>query len=375
MNIGLLMPKMIYAVVGHEINIYFKNIVTVINTDNYAFEVESQFGRTDAERWHWIPSVDDVGEHVLRLSVWNDDGKVAESESILAVSPADAGVGKELFLLEIGASCMVGDGHGNALWELFQASGNPKLTMLGSHAPGYKEVQPGGPANEAYGGWNWRTFFDKVQSSNLDNDGLHPKRPHDVPSPFMFKENGAFVFDFAKYLDKYCGGKRPDAVMFELGVNGLFIAKNDEEARWYLDNNILPYMKRMMAEIRRVTPDVKFGVELIPPGSSSQDAFGANYGTQQSRRRWLINAYLLHKCYMDIADELQYDLVPAYINYDCDRNYPRKSAPAFEGSETMVERVANALHPTFEGYRQWADSEFFWLKHIVSSVELQAKNK
>jgi hypothetical protein len=41
----------------------------------------------------------------------------------------------------------------------------------------------------------------------------------------------------------------------------------------------------------------------------------------------------------------------------------------------MVERGANALHPTFEGYRQWADSEFFWLKHIVSSVELQAKNK
>ena len=66
----------------------------------------------------------------------------------------------------------------------------------------------------------------------------------------------------------------------------------------------------------------------------------------------------------DLAAELRYDLVPAYINYDCDRNYPLKSVPAFEGSATMVETVANALHPTMEGYRQWADSEFFWLKSI-----------
>ena len=364
MNVGLLMPKVIHAVVGCEINIYFRNIVTVINPDCFTFEVEFPFGRTDAERWHWIPSPEDAGEHRLRLTVWNDDGIVAENESILEVSPADAGVGRELTLLEIGASCMAADGHGNALWERFQTPGNPKLTMLGSHAPGYKELQPGGPANEAYGGWNWRTFFDKTQSSNLDNDGLHPRRPHDVPSPFLFKENDSFVFDFAKYLDKFCGGRKPDAVLFELGVNGLFLAKTNEEARWFLDNNILPYMKRMMAEIRRVVPDVKFGMELIPPGSSSQDAFGASYGTQQSRHRWLLNAYLLHKCYMDLAAELRYDLVPAYINYDCDRNYPLKSVPAFEGSATMVETVANALHPTMEGYRQWADSEFFWLKSI-----------
>ena len=129
MGIGLLMPKVIYAVAGHEINIYFKNIVTAINPDSFAFEVESQFGRTDAQRWHWIPAPEDVGEHQLRLSVWNDDGKVGECESMLSVSPADAGAGKELTLLEIGASCMVGEGHGNALWNLFQAPGDRKSVV------------------------------------------------------------------------------------------------------------------------------------------------------------------------------------------------------------------------------------------------------
>ena len=365
MNIGLLMPKVIHAVVGCEINIYFKNIVTVINPEGLAFEVDFPVGRTDTARWHWIPAPEEAGEHHLLLSVWNDDGKVAESESLVVVSPADAGAGKELTLLEIGASCTVGEGHGNALWQRFQAAGNPRLTMLGSHAPGYKAVQPGGPANEAYGGWNWRTFFEKTQSSNLDNDGLHPARPYDVPSPFLFKRGDSFVFDFAAYLEKYCGGKKPDAVMFELGVNGFFGCKSDEEARWYLDNHILPFMKRMFNEIRHVAPNVRFGMELIPTGSLSQDAFGACYGTQFSRRRWLLNAYILHKCYMDLAESLDFDLVPAYINFDCALNYPRKYVPAFDGSETMVEIVTNSLHPTVEGYRQWADSEYFWLKYIT----------
>ena len=362
MNIGLLMPRTIYAVVGHEISVYFRNVVTAINPDMFAFEVEADIGQTDAARWHWIPSEKDTGEHRIVLSVWNDDGKVAEGASTIVVSPADAGAGKEITLLEIGASCMAADGHGNALWRRFQPSGNPKLTMLGSHSPGYKEVTPGGPANEAYGGWNWKTFFEKTRTEHLDNDGLHPARPYDVPSPFLFNRNGEFVFDFEEYLEKRCGGRRPDFVLFELGVNGLFLCRTDEETNWYLDNHILPYMERMIADIRRVVPDAKLGMELIPTGAATQDSFGRNYGTQQSRRRWLINAYILHKCYMEKAESMGYDTVPAYVNYDCTVNYPHELTPAFSGSKVMVDVVTNSLHPTVDGFEQWADSEYFWLK-------------
>ncbi len=366
-RIGFMVPEKIYAVVGREINIYFRNLVTVINPDMLAFEVNTKLGRTDAVRWHCIPTADQVGEHKLVVSVWNDDGKITEAESTLVVVPANAGEGKELVLLEIGASCMAAGGHGEALWQRFQASGNPKLTMLGSHAPGYGPVQPGGPANEAYGGWTWATFFEKTKTNNLANDGLHPARPTDVPSPFLFQKDGAFTFDFAQYLDKVCGGRKPDAVLFELGVNGLFLDKTDEEVKQHLANRILPYMKKMMEEIKRVAPNVKLGVELIPTGSASQDAFGKNYGTSQSRRRWMRNAYLLHRCYEENAAELGYELLPAYVNFDCVHNYPQQVVPAYEGSTIQVKTVTNALHPTQEGYGQWADSEYFWLKYIMQN--------
>ena len=364
-NIGFMVPKKIYAVVGREINIYFRNLVTVINPDMLAFEVNTKLGRTDAVRWHCIPTEEQVGEHRIGVSVWNDDGKLAEAETTLVVVPANAGEGRELVILEIGASCMAAAGHGEALWQRFQTPGNPTLTMLGSHAPGYGPVQPGGPANEAYGGWTWTTFFEKTKTNNLANDGLHPARPTDVPSPFLFKKEDAFTFDFAQYLEKVCGGRKPDAVLFELGVNGLFLMKTDEEVKSHIENRIVPYMKQMMAEIRRVVPDVKLGVELIPTGSASQDAFGKNYGTSQSRRRWLRNAYLLHACYEENAEELGYELIPAYVNFDCVLNYPQQLVPAYEGSTIQVKTVTNALHPTREGYGQWADSEYFWLKYIV----------
>ena len=366
-NIGFMVPKKIYAVVGREINIYFRNLVTVINPDMLAFEVYTKLGRTDALRWHCIPTEEQVGEHRLGVSVWNDDGKLAEGETTLVVVPANAGEGRELVILEIGASCMAAAGHGEALWQRFQAPGNPTLTMLGSHAPGYGPVQPGGPANEAYGGWTWTTFFEKTKTDNLANDGLHPARPTDVPSPFLFKKEDAFTFDFAQYLDKVCGGRKPDAVLFELGVNGLFLMKTDEEVKSHIENRIVPYMKQMMAEIRRVVPDVKLGVELIPTGSASQDAFGKNYGTSQSRRRWLRNAYLMHACYEENAEELGYELVPAYVNFDCVVNYPQQLMPAYEGSTIQVNTVTNALHPTREGYGQWADSEYFWLKYLMQN--------
>ena len=365
MNIGLLLPSVIYAVVGYEINIYFHNLVTTINPYNYAYEVKASVGRTDAMRWHWIPEA--PGTQKVVVSVWNDDGKVAEAEATIIVSPADAGSNRELTILEIGASCMAGMGHCDALHAHFQPEGNPKLIMLGSHGPGYTPLVPGGPATESYGGWTWKTFFTKTQTKQLANDGLHPARPYDVPSPFLFKDGDEFVFDFARYLDKYCNGRKPDAVLFELGVNGLFSCKTDEELKEKLDNDIMPYMERMMVEIRKVAPNAKFGVELIPTGSTSQDAFGANYGTTQSRRRWLINAFTMYRRYMEKAEEIGYDTIPAYINYDCNLNYPTKSEPAFQGSSTMVNSPSNALHPTKDGHRQWTDSEYFWLKYILAN--------
>ena len=362
----LLLPEKIYALPGFEINIYFQNVVTVINPANFAFDVECEKGRCDQERWRWTPSDEETGEHKLKLSVWSDEGLLAEAETTIIVSPRNAGEGRTLTILQIGASCMAAQGHGEHLHSRFQLPGNPKLVMLGSHAPGYAPVTPGGPANEAFGGWNWSTFFEKETANNTGNDGLHPKRPWDVASPFLFDRNGKKEFDFAAYIDTVCKGVKPDVVYFELGVNGTFLSKTDEEFFQLWESRLYPYMERMITEARKVLPDAVFGVELIPKGSWSQDAFGKNYGCLQSRRRWLINAELLSRKYIEASSVLDYFIIPDYHNCNGSFNYPTAEEPAFAASSETVVRSANALHATPDGYSQWADCEYFFLKYLLA---------
>lgn len=363
----LLLPEILYALPGYELNIYFQNVITSIDPASYAFEVECKKGRCDALRWRWIPENEDVGEHFLTLSVWTDEGKVAESSCKIIVSPRDAGKGKNLTILQIGASTMAAAGHGDLLLARFQEPDNPHLEMLGSHAPGYKQKIPGGPANEAYGGWTWGTFFTKTKTDLLDNDGLHPKRPYDVRSPFLFNREGKDEFDFQAYLDTVCEGKKPQVVYFGLGVNNIFLAKSDEEFEKIWQEKIFPYMKRMLEEAKNALPDAVFGVELIPRGSWSQDAFGCNYGCSQSRRRWLINAELIEKKYMEYAGKFGYFVIPEYPNMDGDVNYPKVEESVYEGWGEKVSRSANGIHPAPEGYRQWADSEYFFLKYLLAN--------
>ena len=357
----LVVPPRIYAVVGCETNIYYRNLTSAINPANYAFEVECQKGRMDEERWRWTPSADETGIHPIRIVMWSDQGVEVETESEIVVSSAEAGTGSQKAFLCIGASCAIAQKHGKALHARFQRPGNPQVTMLGSNAFGYGKPQPGGPAIEAYGGWSWSTFFLKDRVEGIENaDGLHPRRPNDVPSPFLFQKDDRKQFDFPRYIETVCHGIVPNSFLFELGINSIFLCRSDKECRKKLTEQIAPYMEKMLTAFKEVAPHADYGVELIPTGSWSQDAFGANYGCQQSRRRWLLNAEKLNQFYLEHATEWGYECVPVYLNVDGSSNFPSMLEPRFAGSSEMVSRANNALHAA--SYEQWADMEYYWLK-------------
>ena len=169
------------------------------------------------------------------------------------------------------------------------------------------------------------------------------------------------MFDFPQYIEKVCRGVVPDCFLFELGVNGVFLCRTDAECDKVLAEQIAPYMQKMLASFKEVAPDACYGVELIPAGSWSQDAFGADYGCQQSRRRWLLNSERMNLFYLAHAAEWGYECVAANLNVSGDGNYPAKDEPLFAGSSEPVSRACNALHPVKFG--QWADAEYFWLKN------------
>jgi hypothetical protein len=219
-NVRLLIPEKIYAVPGVETNVYFNNVVTVINPDNYVFDIICEKGRNDVKRWRFTPEITDVGTHKWAIEVIGMNGVVARAESELIVLPHDAGAKKNISILMVGAS-QTGAGHyPDRVAELLSRPGNPRFKTIGTKGRVGR--------HEGYGGWRWDSFLTRWGYTNSKKmDGMHPDRPVGFNSPFMFPDkNGKGVFDLQKYMDKNNSGKAPDIVSFQLGLNDFFKAKD-----------------------------------------------------------------------------------------------------------------------------------------------------
>ena len=103
-NVKLQLPPAIYAVPGIESNLYFENVVCVINPDNYVFDVKCVKGRNDQKRWRYTPKAGEKGTFDLELTVISDNGIEAVGKTQLIVTPAETAKGKEFAILVIGDS-------------------------------------------------------------------------------------------------------------------------------------------------------------------------------------------------------------------------------------------------------------------------------
>ena len=103
-DVKLVLPEKIYAVPGVETNVYFENVVRVINPENYVFEARAPKGRWDDKRWRFTPTDKDTGTFDLTINVIGNQGLLASKKVTVVVSPRHAGKGKEVSILVIGDS-------------------------------------------------------------------------------------------------------------------------------------------------------------------------------------------------------------------------------------------------------------------------------
>ena len=356
--ISLQLPEVIYAVPGVEINVYFDNIVLVPNPDAYVFDVICAKGRNDAKRWRFLPKPEDVGEFKWKVSVYGLTGLVAQAETKIVVAKPDAGKGRKLSVLIVGDSLTNAGVYPARVFELMSGDDNPAITMVGSNGPGYKP-QPGGVAHEGWGGWAWKTFISKTKP--------HPKEnptPPNIPSRFLVVDDeGKGTIDLQNYFKLYNNGNPPDIVTFQLGVNDVFGANDDNlEARI---DDILASADVLIAAFRQAAPYAIIGVGLVTPGAASQDAFGANYACGQTRWQYKKNQHRLNQAMLQkfgqSADPLL-SLIPTHVNLDCENNFPKTTEPVNVGNEAQITRLSNGVHPAPAGYRQIGDTFYAWMK-------------
>ena len=365
-NIRLLVPEKIYAVPGVEMNVYFNNIVTVVNPSNYVFDVDCKKGRNDLKRWRFTPKKEDVGTWKWKIRVINDAGVVAEGESEVVVVPQEAGKGRKISLLMVGAS-QTGAGHyPNRVAELMKKPGNPEFICIGTRSRGLGR-------HEGYGGWRWESFLTRWGfSGKSKNDGMHPDRPLGFNSPFLFEKNGKGVFDLNEYFKRNNGGKVPDAVSFQLGLNDFFLATDETIAG--ITKKSIANMEKLIGEFRKLKPAPEIFVFQHIPGSN-QDGFGKSYASRQSSWQYRKNLDYYNRALLQKSKELKFNIVPVYINIDTENNYPEMVQPVNEGNPAKIRRQNNGVHPAPAGYYQMGDTLYCRLKAWLAENEAKAKSK
>jgi hypothetical protein len=144
--------------------------------------------------------------------------------------------------------------------------------------------------------------------------------------------------------------------------------ENDETIGARIDK-MIGYFDTLIDEFHRIRADTRIGVILTEPSSRSQDGF-RNYNRDGVRQtRWQVRRNV-HRAWERLIErygtgESGVTLIPSYVNFDVERGFPVYTAPAHARSSEKLTRVSNGVHPSEDGYRQYADSIYLWLKATV----------
>ncbi|MFO0902815.1 MAG: SGNH/GDSL hydrolase family protein [Pirellulales bacterium] len=358
--VRLVLPREVPAVVGVEVNIYFDNLV-LARAGRYEFDVICNQGRQQAERWTWTPTAADVGVHEWSIEVRGDDEQAAaRGTTKIRVAAADAARDREWQWLAVGDSLTHASEYPRHALGLSRVEGGPRLSLVGSFGP---DEPLGEIRHEGFGGWTAHRFVTHYTPHARKGD--YRQRG----SPFLYAVGDAPPqLDFARYCHDVNGGKTPDFVTIFLGPNDVFAAT--EETQEKTIDGMLEHLERLVVMFRSASPAPRVGVLLPVPPAASQDAFGANYGSGQTRWQYRRNQHrlvekLLDRYGRDGASDSGVDLVPTHLALDCVHNYPTASGPANARAAAAIERQDNGVHPSASGYRQIGDAVYAWMLNTV----------
>jgi lysophospholipase L1-like esterase len=359
-RVRLLLPPVVSAVEGLETNLYFDNVTLTLNPANYAFDVTCPRGQQQSERWTWTPAAGEAGEYPLRVEVRDEDNAlVARGSTVVRVAPAAAGEGGGATMLMVGDSLTHASIYPARVLELCHPPGNPRLTLIGSHVPaGAAE----GVRHEGYGGWTAQRFA--THFTGIAREGDYGQRG----SPFLYREGDQPPrLNFDRYADDVADGQIPGYVTIFLGPNDVY-SLNDETIEAGIDT-MLTHCDELIAAIHSAAPGTTVGMMPPVPPTASQDAFGSNYGNDQTRVQYKRNVHRVVERMLERytgRDEERISIVTAFVNLDCQRGYPTTIAPYNARTTEEGSRQSNAVHPSTAGYNQIGDAVYAWLKAELS---------
>jgi lysophospholipase L1-like esterase len=343
-SVELIVPPVLYGVQGREMNCYFDNLIFAPASRYYWDVTQITVGKQQNERWTYIPDAT-ARNAPIGFEIYNQETgvRLTSASATLRTGLTKAAPFSRRMLF-LGDSTTAAGTVTAELLALATADPNVDLELIGTKGTGLNK-------HEGNSGWTVARWH---QPSGADI----------VNNPFS---NAGAIFDFgygmANGLSAYAS---PDWVIIHLGINDIFNATSDVAVEAVVAS-AFPKLEAMIASIRAYGAAIKVAVCVAIPPAAHQDAFGDDYGVNQTRwrykRNWLIWCKALIAQFKD-RQAVGIYLIPYQVSVDGENNFPRDaSAPVNSRSSRTVERQNNGVHPDNPagGYRQMADAVWAFL--------------
>lgn len=352
------------ALEGRELNVYFDSCIWAsVPLDQLCIDVTCTKGSQFDRCWRYTPTSGDAGSTTFTLAVYTKSRSAllasasATLKTVALSHPAQAVSRKVL---------MIGDStwsHGIVAAELvnlFKADGKYTLTLVGSNSGSQNDSEAVSRSVrvEAIAGWTFNLFTTDTSTAWTANSGASR-----TGSPFSF----AGAFNFSSYLSaQSITMSSGDWVLINLGINDIFAATTDASIQT-VTGGMLSQLAAWITSIKAAVSGVRIGICITIPPNSSQDAFGTNYGTGQTLRRYEQNLRVWRDAIItnyDTAVTSNVYVIPYHVGLDRVNNYGTSSVALNARNATTYNRPNNGVHPTYSGYYQLADLLRSYLKAI-----------
>lgn len=333
------LPSKVYGLVGEELNIYFDNLVDGKDTD-YTFDVVCDVGMHLDRCYRITPTTDNVGSHTLKISATNRMGATTTKTVCLTIAPETAGSGSTKSVIVLGDSTTASGMSVSKLNENF----NDDLMNINTIGT----LGSGANKHEGRSGWKYDFYF------NMSGIGENT-------NPFYNPDTQSFD---AQYYFNNSGVAIPDYFIINLGINDTFYSSSEETL-----TQLNTWSDAMIDSIRSACPNTKICVALTIPPNYSQDPFGKDYGSSQTRSGYKHNNHVYVQNLISRYDGRESEniyVIPIHTNLDTVYNMTSEEIQVNKRNpKTYASPQAHGgVHPDTYGYWQIADAYWFFIKNM-----------
>ena len=320
-NPSIIVPKKSIAIVGHEWNMYYENVIKGLSDSYYVF-CSGINGKSYEDFLRYTPTDSDVGTHTVTINIYSKStGELVTSKSFELVVIEDLNITKKVIF--IGDSLT---NEGTYINEIQNKLSNGNIISLGTltdtATSGYNIT------HEGRAGWSAYNYVEQSEYAGYVNAFWNPNTSS---------------FDFSYYMNTN-NFNDIDCVMINLGTNGVN----------YVDRTCNA-IDTMIASIHSYNPNIKIIISLITP-PCTQDGCGHHNGMFTSYGWKLLQLELVKK-YIEKYDEISTNVYVSevYFNIDTKNDFPTKIVQVSARNPKEITVQDNNVHPNKYGYLKFAD--------------------